>query len=320
MTPKKPTSSKNKKHIARPPSDALFKKIMENKVAAQEFLEYYLPADFKALIDLSDLKVEKESYVDETLKRNLSDIVYSVKTKDNEKAFVYVLVEGQSTSDHWIALRLWKYMLLLSERHKSKKDRLQLIAPIVFYHGSKKYDAPRNLWDLFTEPAIAKRLLTKDYQLIDLQNMPDDEIKKKEHLGMLEYFLKNIHLRDMLKLWEDFLKQFDKAILIDRERGYVYIKQLLLYTDSKVPEDKQQELSNLIIEHLSDGENLMRTIAQKYIDEGIEKGKAEGIQEGVIKTIVNMLKKKADIHFISEVTGYTTQQITNLKKNIDSYS
>ena len=29
--------------------DALFKKIMENPIAAQEFLEFYLPADFKCV-------------------------------------------------------------------------------------------------------------------------------------------------------------------------------------------------------------------------------------------------------------------------------
>lgn len=118
-------------------------------------------------------------------------------------------------------------MLLLLERHKNKKDKLSLIAPLVFYNGSKKYDAPKNLWDLFTEPSIVKRLMTEDYQLIDLQSMSENDIKKKQHLGILEYFMKNIHLRDMIKLWEEFLTQFDKAMLIDQERGYIYIKQLL---------------------------------------------------------------------------------------------
>lgn len=76
----KMTNNKKPKH------DALFRKIMENKIIAQKFLEYYLPADFKTLIDLSKLKVEQESYVDATLKRNVSDIVYSVQTKDDDTA------------------------------------------------------------------------------------------------------------------------------------------------------------------------------------------------------------------------------------------
>ena len=94
---------------------------MQEEVAAKEFLEYYLPKEFKELIDLSKIRIEKESFVEEGLKRRLSDIIYSVKTKENEEAFVYVLIESQSTADYWISFRLWKYMLLLLERHMKDK-------------------------------------------------------------------------------------------------------------------------------------------------------------------------------------------------------
>ncbi|KJV52688.1 transposase, YhgA-like family protein [Orientia tsutsugamushi str. Kato PP] len=49
--------------------DSLAKTIMSDPVAAQEFLEYYLPTDFKSLIDLSQIKVEQESYIEESLKK-----------------------------------------------------------------------------------------------------------------------------------------------------------------------------------------------------------------------------------------------------------
>jgi len=50
-----------------------------------------------------------------------------------------------------------------------------------------------------------------------------------------------------------------------------------------VPEDKQQELNNLILNNLnkSDRKNIMRTIAQKYIDEGKQEDKNEGIEQGI---------------------------------------
>ncbi len=103
----------------------------------------YLPCDFKELIDLSQITVEKESFIEDGLRRKLSDIIYSVKTKNNETAFVYVLIEHQSEPDYWIALRLWKYMLLLCERHKKDTEKLPLIAPLVFYNGTKEYNMPR---------------------------------------------------------------------------------------------------------------------------------------------------------------------------------
>ena len=188
-----------------------------------------------------------------------------------------------------------------------KGGKLPLIAPLLMYNGTKKYNSPRNLWDLFTIPQQAKKLMTEDYKLIDLQSMPDDEIKKKQHLGMLEYFLKHIHQRDMLKLWEDFLTHFKEMVLIDKENGYIYLKQFIWYTDSKVSEERQKELSEILIEHLSEKEegNIMRTIAQKYIDEGIDKG--------VEKTAINMLMQNADVKFIAKVTGYSISQIAELK-------
>jgi predicted transposase/invertase (TIGR01784 family) len=128
---------KKKKASVAIKSDALFKRIMQEEVAAKEFLEYYLPREFKDLIDLSKIRIEKESFVEEGLKRRLSDIIYSVKTKENEEAFVYVLIESQSTADYWISFRLWKYMLLLLERHMKDKNRLPLIAPLLVYNGTK---------------------------------------------------------------------------------------------------------------------------------------------------------------------------------------
>ncbi len=124
---------KKKKASVEIKSDALFKRIMQEEVAAKEFLEYYLPKEFKDLIDLSKVRIEKESFVEEGLKRRLSDIIYSVKTKENEEAFVYVLIESQSTADYWISFRLWKYMLLLLERHMKDKNRLPLIASLLVY-------------------------------------------------------------------------------------------------------------------------------------------------------------------------------------------
>ena len=71
------------------PSDALFKKFMSQIDIAKEFLSYYLPKDFKFMIALDSIKVEKESYVEDSLKKRSSDLVYSVKTKDGGCFCIY---------------------------------------------------------------------------------------------------------------------------------------------------------------------------------------------------------------------------------------
>ena len=56
---------------------------------------------------------------------------------------------------------------------------------------------------------------------------------------------------------------------------------------------------------------------QKGIQEGIQEGKMEGLQEGMqkerLEMVLNMLKKNAEISFISDVTGLSPDEIKKLK-------
>jgi predicted transposase/invertase (TIGR01784 family) len=316
------------------PHDALFKRIMENDIAAKEFLNEYLPKEVKDIVDLETIKVQKESYIEPNLTKRLSDIVYSVNTKDNKDAFIYCISEHQSSVDQLMAFRLWKYTLLLAERHIDKKEKIPLIFPLVVYAGTAKYTAPRNLWSLFEYPELDKKLLTEDHALVNLQAMSDDEIAKKKHLALVEYIMKHVQMRDMLKLWESLFKKLPDAVIIDKEHGYFYISNLLWYVDGKLSVEKRDELSSLIIEHLpkDDGEKLMRTIADSYIDEGVNKGiaqgiaigknegiaigKNEGIAIGIEKIARRMLKENTDIKFITSVTGLSTDEILKLQNKM----
>ncbi|WP_342224786.1 Rpn family recombination-promoting nuclease/putative transposase [Rickettsia endosymbiont of Urophora cardui] len=334
-----------------PRHDELFKKVMSEPVAAREFLEHYLPVSFKNKINLSSVKIEKESFVTEDLRKRLSDVVYSVSLKNdnikdsnaeksvhNDKAYIYVLIEHQSSSDYWIAFRLWQYMILLCERHKDahknnsnsakeKDNKLPLICPVVVYANDKPYNAPRSFWELFEDSKTAKELMGGEYLLVDLQQQSDNEIEQKKHLGMMEYMLKHIKARDILNLWQSLLERFKSSIEIDKENGYIYIKWLLWYSDAKVSEDKQAKLASIIATHLNkaDQEGLMRTIADKYIDEGVQKGMVQGMQIGEAKGMQlgeakgkyevakNMLAADSDPDFISKVTGLSITEINKLK-------
>ena len=44
---------------------------------------------------------------------------------------------------------------------------------------------------------------------------------------MLEFFLKHIRDRDMIKLWREFFDSFSDVIIADKENGYIYIKSFL---------------------------------------------------------------------------------------------
>ncbi len=303
--------------------DGLAKRILTDPIAAYEFISHYLPESCKELLDLTTINVEKESFVEEDLKQKFSDVVFSIKMKNKEEAFIYTLIEVEVSPKYWTAFKLWKYVFLLLERHKTaKQEKLPLVIPIVLYHGNRPFNAPRNLWDLFGHPILAKELMGGDYQLVNLYAMPDEQIKQKEHLGMLEYFMKYIYQRDMLKLWDAFLENFKSCILLDKEKGYIYIRSFLWYSNSKLPEDKQPVLEKIITKHLprEDKKDIMRTIAQKYRDEGIQigrtkgklEGKLEGKEERNIEIAKSMLQKGYPLEDIMLLTGLSRSHIQGL--------
>ena len=303
--------------------DSLIKKALENPVIAQEFLSEYLPDEYKALINLSTIKPEKETYVEESLKTKLSDMVFSVRMRNQEgdktnNAFIYALVEHQSYSDYWIAFRLLKYSLLLLERHTNGKNKLPIILPLVIYNGKAKYKAPKNIFELFSYPDIARKTITEDYNLIDLHAMDDQAIDYEKHLSFLLYTMKHIHERDTLSMIKDAMSRCSRAIVIDKEQNYILTRLILWYSDSKVPEKSKHLLEQLIVDNLPQQEanNIMRTIADSYIEEGFNKGMVQGLEKGENKKAIeiakNLLSQKIDIKTISSATGLSLNDIQKL--------
>ncbi|MDD9139860.1 MAG: hypothetical protein NQ127_02915 [Candidatus Cardinium sp.] len=96
--------------------------------------------------------------------------------------------------------------------------------------------------------------------------------------------------------------------------GYIYIRNFLWYSDSKLPKDKQPVLEKIIEKHLSieDKENLMRTIAQKYREKGIQIGQEKGKLEGKLEIATSMLQKDYHIADSMLLTGLSRSHIEQL--------
>jgi len=156
--------------------------------------------------------------------------------------------------------------------------------------------------------------------------MSDDEINYDKHLSIILYMMKYIHQRDKLKLIEDIFKNCHKAILIDQEQDYVYTRLMIWYNDCKIPLNKKQEFEQLVLDHLpkEKGAEIMRTIADSYIDEGVSKGiligEANGVAKGAttkaIEIVRRMLKEKTDIKFISSVNGLSNDEILRIQNKM----
>ena len=142
--------------------DALVKLFLSDLKVAREFLEYYLPHELQSKCDFSSVSIEPESYIENNLKRYCSDIVYKVNIssgKEVESAYIYLLIEHQSTAELLMPLRMLRYQLAIIQKHVDKQGgnvlKLPMVVPIVLYNGLKSpYPYAQNIADLFADQVL----------------------------------------------------------------------------------------------------------------------------------------------------------------------
>ena len=168
--------------------DSFVKKALSNKTVAKEFFETNLPQEILSQIDLSTLRQEKESYLDNTLGYGIVDLIYSVNFGE-DKGYLILLLEHQSTQDYKMPLRVQKYVLRVCDDYlkKNKTGKIPLIYPILLYSGKEKYTAPLSFYELFNNAEKAKEFLTKPIQLIETSSFEKDKIRDRYYSGLMMY-------------------------------------------------------------------------------------------------------------------------------------
>lgn len=218
-----------------------------------------------------------------------------------------------------MAFRLFKYMINISDQYLTthpKAKKLPVVSPLVLYHGAKKYKVSLNLWDLFNDAALAKKLWINDYPIINVNNIPDEQLKEKIWSGVLLFFLKHMHERRLLKRWHEIAGLLPQ--LAGMTSGYNHIRNLLQYSLPHIDQNDKIELQKILIDSLNkqQGEEIMISIAQAWKEEGIQTGiqigKAEGKAEGMANLIKMMIRNGNNIEEIAKMTSLSIAEIRGL--------
>ena len=149
----------------------------------------------------------------------------------------------------------------------------------------------------------------KDLELhtIELNKFTDDS---SEELADIVAKTKNA-----LDMWVAFLTRHDllKADRLPKELDNEKLKKALHVLDVLNFSEEERELYEDHLKWLRIEANTLKKATEKAREEGITIGKQEGIEEGIKKTALNMLKQKLDDKLISSVTGLTLEEILKLK-------
>jgi len=139
------------------PHDRLFKEIWSDRDVATDFLNRYLPADVRAVIQTDTLEICKDSFIQADLREYFSDLLYRVSIHDRS-GYLYLLLEHKSWPPVLTALQLLGYIKGIWELHlKQATLPLPVVIPIVLYHGRDIWHAPLMLSGLLGKELIEKK-------------------------------------------------------------------------------------------------------------------------------------------------------------------
>ncbi|WP_406706739.1 Rpn family recombination-promoting nuclease/putative transposase [Sodalis sp.] len=300
--------------------DALFKKFLGDIAVARDFLEIHLPPHLRERCDFSTLAMKSGSFIEDDLKGQCSDMLYSMKTTTGHDGYVYCLIEHQSRPEKLMAFRLLRYAVAAMQRHLEQgNDSLPVVIPLLFYHGTTSPYPYSTQWlDCFTDPELAESVYRQAFPLVDITAMPDDEILSHRRVALLELVQKHIRTRDMLELAADIARllnlwsipkeQFRSLMYYIAERGNTSDESQFLQHIATKATDYQEDIMTI-------AEQLEAKGIQKGIQLGEQKGRQEGRQESARSIARQMLARGMERDVVKVCTGLSDHDLDDLTRS-----
>ena len=310
------------------PHDHLFRAVFGKETEAAGLLQAHLPPAISDELVWSSLKWQSVSFIDDRLRDSESDLLYAVRRKaSGAPAWIYVLLEHQSTPDPWLRLRLLKYSCRIWERDRArfpKEEQLRPIVPLVWYQGERGWRHAREFSELFAEdvrgwpgvPRYAHLLI--DQSAAEPENVHGALHGRVAQLAMMAAYRASW---PVLRRLVPLLAQLGRVGSIeDLRRIVVYIavttrdaedwRRFATAVRQEVPEIGG-ELMNKAEEML---EVSMEYLAHRARQEVRQEAREEGRREGQVEIVENLLEAGVPWSTIEAATGIDQDRLRTLKQ------
>jgi predicted transposase/invertase (TIGR01784 family) len=274
---------------------------------AHSFLQAHLPKAIQGKMNLNQLHYEPGSFIDDELQESLTDILYSVPY-DGKKGLIYILVEHQSKPDPAMPLRMINYMLRIINKYYEERSKISVIYPIVFYNGKEKYSYTTDFYEMFDNPTLARELMFKSFQLIDVGKISDETLREHAWASVLQLCMKHIHAEDMLPHIEAML---DKLQALEQDGRSGLVSAALIYC----------LVRGGIRDIAAFNDIIRKRFTQKTGDEIMTggdilrlEGMQQGMQKGKLEIALKLLQRGESLYTVAEITGLKESILKNLLK------
>ena len=268
--PGQPSSGRRQPGGVPTPHDAVFRRIFAVPANAASQLRAVLPPGISARLDLDRLAPVPGSFVDEALRWRHSDVLFTVPL-DGRDAFIYILVEHQSSDVPLMAFRVLRYVTRIWDQYEREHPgarRLPAVIPLVVYQGDGHWASPVQLLDVIDlDPDARQQMQTHlprfEFLLDDLSRVSEDQLFDRKltpsataALLLLKNARGNPQITAQLRRWEDLLRA-----VLGQPGGIEEFTAMLTYI-LLVSETPAEELRDLAASLGPDAEEAYMTIAR----------------------------------------------------------
>ncbi len=264
--------------------DALYHRLFSHPGVVAQLLRGFVDIDL-AGFDLDGMARLNTKFYAKTGQRREGDMIWRIPRREGDDAYLVLLLEFQSTSDEYMALRVLTYAGLLwqqlvSEGRPVAPAKLPPILPVVVYNGDAPWRAHVDLSALVGLPDASplwKWQPEMRYHLIDVGGFTDAELERRDGLPALWFRLEAaddpvqvLAVADAVLAWLARHPGFTAARAVFAE--LMRATMAPMSADIRVPED------------LLEVRNMLATRAERWIErwmlEGEQKGLEKGLQDG----------------------------------------
>lgn len=307
--------------------DGLWKKIIGELF--DDFLLFFTPELYEQInFKQEPIFLDKELFqevVDEKKGRRYADRLAKVQLKNGQEKWILIHVEVQSSNENEFSKRMFQYFYRIYDMYEEEIVAIAVHTSLENIHQMKKFK-----YNYFgTE-------LSYSYNNYKIENYTDEDLVQSENIFSKVVFAAKAMNR--MKNEDEKRYRFKRTLMKELVHSQKYsrtaIIAVLYFIDYllQLPEELTERLSKEIgpairkeqgLMELYNEENASPTILRSFAeqwDEGVEKGRAEGLERGLKqgislekKKIAKKLKaEKMPKEMIAEVTGLSLDEVEAL--------
>ena len=266
--------------------DETYKLIFSQRAAVEELVRHFVGEDLADELDFDTLEALPTDRVSGALVRRHVDLLWKISFR-GDWIYLLVLLEFQSESDHFMALRILTYICLTHEelirRGELKAgDMLPPILPVTIYNGRARWRAATDISKLTAPvpPPLPRYLPRARYLMLDLQRIGERDPPSTDLVTSLGRMEREPSPENLLRVMRGLRGRFSGP-------GFDELRRALSTWVAGVAEAWQiheEELAR--IRTATEEETMFERVKEMReqvhrdgIEKGLEQGRAEGRAE-----------------------------------------